>query len=234
MVEEEQHQTADGTTSAENLDWVWREVRKRVFIKLPFSPGVAEAMEQIVPITLEGDLFISGMTSEKFPLSGLLNATHVRNTIENILRTAARRPIRFEVIEGTTMEAWIEIKARRSKARDAMVAMAEQKMEVHHFEDVIIQVVSELRSRIMGTPDRILPQVRARLVFSILPSLADAEDMLFCDKESHDARRTMARALERVATFLDVPAFSLALEVERYRANNKTPQPPTVDEKEPA
>lgn len=216
-------------TPAVDLDWVWREVRKRVFIKLPFSMGVAEAMEQIVPITLDGDNFVCGLPTEKFPLSGLLHGTQVRNTIENILRVAAKRPIHFEVIEGTTCADWHEIRERRDKARDAMMAMAERKVEDHHFEDVIIQVVSELRSRITATPDRVLPQVRARLLLAVLPSLADAEDMLFRDQETHEARRTMARALERVATFLEVPPFALAIEVERYRANYSAPITPLLD-----
>jgi len=206
------------TASAVDLDWVWREVRKRVFIKLPFSPGVAEAMEHIVPIVLDGDIFVCGLPSKHFPLSGLLNAENVHNTIENILRNAAKRPIRFEVIEGTGQQDWQEIKDRRNKAQEAMVAIAERKVEQRHFDDVINQIVSELRSRVTGTADRALPQVRAQLMLSILPALADAEDVLFGSRETHDARRTMARALERVATFLEVPPFVLALEVERHRS----------------
>jgi hypothetical protein len=216
-------------TPVVDVNWVWLEVRKRVFIKLPFSLGVAEAMEQIVPITLDGDIFVCGMTTEKFPLSGLLNADQVRNTIENILRAAAKRPIHFEVIEGTTIADWNEIKERREKAREAMVAMAEKRVEEHHFEDVIIQIIAELRKRVTGTPDRVLPQVRARLLLAVLPSLADAEDMLFRGEETHEARRTMARALERVSTFLEVPPYVLALEVERYRANYSMPVEPLLE-----
>jgi len=209
--------------AAVDLDWVWQEVRKRVFIKLPFSPGVAEAMEHVVPIALDGDIFVCGLPSKHFSLSGLLNAENVHNTIENILRNAAKRPIHFEVIEGTLEQDWQEIKERRTKAQEAMVAIAERKVEQRHFDDVINQIVSELRSRVTGTADRALPQVRAQLMLSVLPALADAEDMLFGTRETHDARRTMARALERVATFLEVPPFVLALEVERYRSARLSP-----------
>lgn len=224
---------SETTANAVDVNWVWLEVRKRVFIKLPFSLGVSEAMEQIVPIVLDGDIFVCGMPPEKFPLSGLLNADAVRNTIENILRTAAKRPIHFEVIEGTTLVDWQEIKERREKARDAMVAMAEKRVEEHHFEDVIIQIIAELRKRVTSTPDRVLPQVRARLLLAVLPSLADAEDMLFRGEETHEARRTMARALERVSTFLEVPPYVLALEVERYRANYSMPVEPLLERRDP-
>lgn len=228
----ETNNTSGVTAPAVDLDWVWLEVRKRVFIKLPFSLGVSEAMEQIVPIVLDGDIFVCGMTSQKFSLSGLLHADKVQNTIENILRSAAKRPIHFEIIEGTTLADWQEIRERRDKARDAMIAFAEKRVEEHHFEDVIIQIVAELRKRVTSTPDRVLPQVRARLLLAVLPSLADAEDMLFRGEENHEARRIMARALERIAAFLEVPPYALALEVERYRANTSTPVKPLLERTE--
>jgi len=228
----EQDSAPQSAASSVDLDWVWLEVRKRVFIKLPFSLNISEAMEQIVPITLDGDIFVCGMASENFLHSGLLNADKVRNTIENILRAAAKRPIHFEIIEGTTLANWQEVKQRRDKAKEAMVAIAEKRVENHHFEDVIIQIIAELRKRITSTPGRVLPQVRARLLLAVLPALADAEDMLFHGEETPDARRTMARALERVSTFLEVPPYVLALEVERYRANYSTPVEPVLIQKE--
>lgn len=224
-------ETSDPTqpiNAAVDLDWVWQEVRKRVFIKLPFSLGISEAMEQVVPIVLDGDNFVCGMPSDKFPLSGLLRADQVRNTIENILRAAAKRPINFDLIEGTTITDWQEIKQRREKAKDAMVAMAEKRVEEHHFEDIIIQIIAEVRKRITGTPDRAFPQVRARLLLAVVPAMADAEDMLFHGDKSHESRRTMARALERISTFLEVPSYVLALEVERYRANTSSPVEPLL------
>jgi hypothetical protein len=39
----------------------------------------------------------------------------------------------------------------------------------------------------------------------------------------------MARALERVSTFLEVPPYVLALEVERYRANYSMPVEPLLE-----
>jgi hypothetical protein len=203
------------------LNWVWREVRKRVFIKLPFSLGVADAMEAAVPIVLDEDTFVCGLAQRDFPLSGHLHADQVRNTIENILRQASRRHIRFEVIEGTSLSDWETIKERQRRAHAAVIAMAEQKIEEHHFDDVLNQIVSELRTRITSVRDRTLPQVRAELLLRIVPQLSDAEDMLFAEQESHDRRRAMARAIDRIALFLEVPPLTLALEVERQRLQNQ-------------
>lgn len=215
------HDDNQDASSGGDLRWVWREVRKRVFIKLPFSLGVAEALQAAVPIVLDEDIFVVGLNSRDYPLSSHLQGETVRNTIENILRQAARRYIHFEVIEGTTIEEWTDIKRRRSRAQEAVIAMAAKKGEEHHYEDIINQIIGEIRRRITATRDRGLPQVRAQLVLDVVPSLGDASEMLFHDPDSHEARRIMARAMDRVAGFLDVPVISLAIEVERYRREHK-------------
>ena len=214
----------NSTDSGIDLSWVWREVRKRVFIKLPFSLGVADAMEAVVPIALLDDVFICGLASRDYPLSGHLHATQVRNTVENILRQAARRPIRFELIEGTTLADWQTIQDRQRRAHTAVVAIAEKKLQEHHYDDVLNQVVGELRVRIMATSDRTLPQVRAHLMLQLIPQLADIEDMLFAEQDTHERRRAMARAIDRIASFLEVLPFSLALEVERHRLSMHSPE----------
>lgn len=213
-------ESPDGA-SGNDLRWVWREVRKRVFIKLPFSLGVAEALQAVVPIVLEESNFVVGFSSRDYPLSANLLSEHVRNTIEGILRQASRQFIHFEVIEGTTIEEWNDVKRRRSRAQEAVIAMAEKKGEEHHYEDILNQVISEIRQRITATRDRGLPQVRAQLMLEIVPSLGDAAEMLFHDPEAHEARRIMARAMDRVAGFLDIPVIHLAIEVERYRREMK-------------
>lgn len=209
-------QTADALSGVD-LRWVWQEVRKRVFIKLPFSLGIADAMEAIVPIALDDDTFICGLASRDYPLATALVPDQVKNTIEGILRQAAGRFIRLEVIEGTSMDDWIEVKERRQLAQEAVIAMAEQQSSAHHFEDIMNQIVSEIRQRITVSKDRTLPLVRASLVLDVVPSLADAEEMLFPDPTAHEARRSMSRVIDRIAGFLEVPPMTLALELERYR-----------------
>jgi len=206
---------AGGQTSG--LDSVWKEVRKRVFIKLPFSLGVAEAMQAAVPITFEGEMFVIGLSPRDYPLSSHLVPDQVKNTIESILRQAARRNIHLEVIEGTTLEEWEEIKERRRLAQEAVVAMAEREFSEQQMEDVLNQVVAEIRHRITAQRDRGLPHVRAQLLLDVVPSFSDAIEMLFSDLNTHEARRAVGRALDRVSSYLDVPPLTFALEMERYR-----------------
>jgi hypothetical protein len=204
-----------------DLGWVWREVRKRVFTKVPFSLAVAETLEAVVPITLEGDHFVVGLDTAHSTMASNLGGGQVKNTIENILRQAAGRAIVFEVIEGTTLEEWHTVVQRREKAHEAVIAMATKQVEAHHFEDILNQIVGEIRHRVSQVHERMLPQVRAGLLLDIVPSLADAEEMLFKDMETRESRRAMSRATDRIATFLEVPPLTLALEVERYRRAQK-------------
>ncbi len=221
------------TASGNDLRWVWREVRKRVFIKLPFSLGVAEALQAALPIVVDESNFVVGLTSRDYPLSANLLSENVRNTIEGILRQASRKFIHFEVIEGTTIEEWNDVKRRRDRAQEAVIAMAEKKGEEHHYEDILNQIISEIRHRITAARDRGLPQVRVQLMLDIVPSLGDASEMLFQDPDAHEARRIMARALDRVAGFLDVPVIHLAIEVERYRRDMR-PKKPIVADRPPS
>lgn len=201
-----------------DLGWVWKEVRKRVFIKLPFSLAVADALAAAVPITLDGDTFVVGLSSREYAMGTSITSPVVKNTIENILRQAAGHAISLEVIEGVAMSDWEEMHERRQKAQAALLAMAEQKAGDHHFDDVLNQIVGEIRHRISLVHDRPLPQVRAGLVLDIAPSLCDAEDMLFGEEgHSRETRRAMARVIDRIANFLEVPPVTLALEVERHR-----------------
>ncbi len=204
-----------------DLPYVWREVRKRVFTKLPFSLTVAETLEAVVPITLDGDHFVVGLDPEHASMAANLAGGQVKNTIENILRQAAGRPITFELIEGTTSADWQSVVHRRDKAHEAVIAMASKNVEAHHFEDVLNQIVGEIRARVAQVHERMLPQVRASLLLDIVPSLADAEEMLFNDSHSREGRRAMSRATDRIATFLEVPPLTLALEIERYRRAQK-------------
>ncbi len=220
--------SSPATSEGVDLNWVWREVRKRVFIKLPFSLGVADAMEAVVPIALTDDSFVCGLAARDYGMSGHLQAAQVRNTIENILRQAARRQIRFELIEGTSASDWQALQERQQRAHSAVVAMAEKNIEEHHYDDILNQVVSEMRRRITSTPDRMLPPVRAHLLLELVPQLADIEEMLFAEQESHERRRSMARAIDRIASFLDVPPFTLALEIERLRIFEMKTKPAKV------
>jgi hypothetical protein len=99
--------------------------------------------------------------------------------------------------------------------------MATKRTEDHHVEDVLNQIVGEIRHRISQVHDRTLPIVRAELLLDLIPSLADAEEMLFQDADNREAKRAMSRAIDRISTFLEVPPLTLAIEIERHRRSHQ-------------
>lgn len=217
-----------------DLNWVWREVRKRVFQKLDYVLVVADAMAAAIPVVFDGDNFVVGFEPKHYNLAHSLTSEVVKNTIENILRQASGRPIHFEVMEGTTLGDWEEIKRRRDKAHAAVIAMAEQKAEAHHFEDVMNQIVGEVRHHITQIHDRMLPQVRAGLVLDVASSLADAEEALFAEADTREGKRAMSRVIDRISTFLEVPPLTLAIEVERFRRTHRARRILPIPEKAPS
>lgn len=206
---------ASGSTV--DLDWVWKEVRKRVFIKVDYNASVYDAMEAAVPIVLDGDLFVVGLSARDFTMARSLNAGAVHNTIENILRQAAGRPIKFDVIEGTTMADWQHVQERRVKAEEALTELATHGPRDHHLEDLLNQIVGEIRHQVSQVHDRMLPVARAALILDVAASLADAQDMLFPEVETRETKRAMSRVIDRVSNFIEVPSLTLAIEVERNR-----------------
>jgi hypothetical protein len=212
---------APAGASGVDLDWVWKEVRKRVFIKLEYNASVYDAMEAAVPIVLEGDLFVVGLSLRDFPMARSLNAGAVHNTIENILRQAAGRPIRFDVIEGTTLADWHHVLERRIKAEQALTELATQGPRDHHLDDLLNQIVGEIRHQVSQVHDRTLPMSKASLVLDVAASLADAQDMLFPEAETRETKRAMSRVIDRVSNFIEVPPLTLAIEVERNRRAHK-------------
>ncbi len=218
------NENAEGTndhasqdSSGPDLDWVWREVRKRVFLKVPFGIGIKDALEAAHPIAFDNDHFVVGLHPRHSALTSNLTTPHIQNTIENILSSASHRPIKLEVIEGVSEADWHLVRNRRNRAQEAVVEMAQKHSDAHHFDDVLNQIVGEIRANLASTKDRGLPQVRAQMMLDVVPSMADACEMLFPDPDAHEARRAMARAIDRVASFLEVQPIILALEIERYR-----------------
>ena len=205
------------SSSGPDLDWVWREVRKRVFLKVPFGIGIKDALEAANPIAFDDDHFVVGLHPRHAALTSNLTTAHIKNTIENILSSASHRPIKLEVIEGVSETDWHLVRNRRLRAHDAVMAMAQKQADTGHFDDVLNQIVGEIRANLTSAKDRGLPQVRAQMLLDVVPSLADACEMLFPDPDAHEARRAMARAIDRVASFLEVQPIVLALEIERYR-----------------
>lgn len=199
-----------------DLNWVWQQVCKRIATKIPLSLPVSEALQSAVPIHLEDDLFVCGLPPSDFVLANSLTPSQVRKTIENILSDAARRRIRFELIEGTTLADWQALQQQQELAHSAIIAIAERKFEDHHYSDVLNQIVSEIRKQITSTPDRTFPSVRAQLLLSIIPQLADIEEMLFAEQSSRARHRSISRAIERIASLLEIESITIALELERH------------------
>ena len=81
----------------------------------------------------------------------------------------------------------------------------------------------------MQTPNRSLPQGKARYATDALYALAEAMDTLYSDNPDEHAERSLARTLERIGNSSDIPPSVLAFELERLRAWRKSGMDTTSD-----
>lgn len=180
-----------------------------------------ETLEQTVPITLEEDTLIIGINSENLNNPAQLTNTDYKNTIETSLARTFGKTIKFRVIEGTSLDDW-----KRAKEREARVATMQTttynridvKSATTHSWDGIFDYVSRSYNAV---PFRQLPQMRARYLTDILYALSDVMDELYGDNPSETTERQLARVLEKIATLTEIPAPTIALELDRLRAWQK-------------
>ncbi len=180
-----------------------------------------ETLEQTVPITMEEDTLIIGINSENLNNPAQLTNTDYKNTIETSLARTFGKTMKFRVIEGTTLDDWkraMEREMRVATMQNTTYKRSDIKSDTAHSWDGIFEYVSRSYNAMSM---RQLPQMRARYLTDILYALSDVMDELYGDNPSETSERQLARVLEKIAALTEIPAPSIALELERLRAWQK-------------
>lgn len=228
----------------ETWNMVFEEVRKVVEI-----PIVWLAMQEVKPLTIEGNQFVAGLPSESYYLSINLQVTLTRVAIEEALKTVVGRPLEFHLVEGTTIEAWQAEKERRSavtpQAFQTIPRAALGRNTLEPPESLIAPPASGTRFKAVQTPTRevmqnwdklhdhlmhrykVAPSIRyphgqARFVMDCVQYISDTMDLLmptYTSKPDPNNERNLARELERLGSAINLDPLFLALELLRYRTS---------------
>lgn len=180
-----------------------------------------EALEQTHPITVESNVLIIGLDSQNFNRATHLQQVSNMHAITEVVQELFNEPLQLRLIEGTTLQDW-----ETTKERDVRVAAMKQAGTSRHIKedsqltgwDGLYEHIARLY---MQTPQRSLPQGKARYANDALYTLAEAMDTLYPDNADETTERSLARMLERIANASDIPAPVLAFELERLRAWRK-------------
>jgi hypothetical protein len=180
-----------------------------------------EALEQTRPIIIEGNILIMGLDAQNFNRASSLQQVTNMHAIMEVVSELFNHPLQVRLIEGTTLQDW-----ETTKENDVRIAAMKQASTTRGIkqdrESTGWEGLYEQVARLyVQTPNRSLPQGKARYANDALYSLAEAMDTLYNDNPDEHAERSLARTLERIGNSSDIPASVLAFELERLRAWRK-------------
>lgn len=180
-------------------------------------PGLWRSMEAARPIVFENDELIVGYSGENSHQKGLLVDNRNRNTVEQILTTAARRPIRLRIIEGDTREDWEAVKAAAAEAARLQEQTRERRQQELQAGATWDAVGEQVVRKLNGLPNRSMSSVQGRYLHEAIPTLAEAYGRLMPEPPTEADERSYSRALDRISDRVGVSASMLAYLVHQHR-----------------
>lgn len=193
-----------------NLQAVWDEllpdIRKGVT-----GVGVWSALNASRPVALEDGVLILGLPHESSDLAGHLRLPLTRKLIEDGIGEATGTKVTLRVIDGTTAEDWATEKRRDAERRKLEEQALERARAAVHATSGWETVYEQLSRKFAETPNRSLPQNRARFFLSAVEIVANA--LLETPVTDEMAERNFARCIERIAQYSEVPSTIVATKV---------------------
>ncbi|MBS1709699.1 MAG: hypothetical protein JSS65_13385 [Armatimonadetes bacterium] len=189
---------------------VWHEALPEIMGGVT-GVGVWTALKTAVPIAAEDGLLVLGLPDASSGLAGHLKLAAPRKMVEDTLSARLGSPVVLRVIAGTSAHDWETEKKRDvEKRRLQEQALARQRAEVlagKSWESIYEQLSRQYAT----TPNRSLPQNRARFLQEAIAIVAQA--LIDTPISDEMAERNYARCLERVAQYSEVPSTMVAMMV---------------------
>ena len=191
------------------------------------SPTLWRALERVVPITQDGDVFVIGMATVDGQMAGQVNSQENRLAIENALRTlTGKSTMTLRVIDGTDLSDW-----EAAKRRDAVAATQRaQKMEQRQAVDSAFSSWDDIYDQVSrlwaGWEFRALTTGRARYIERSLDIVEKALPGLYPTYRTNLvdlSERGLSRVLERIANQAGSvdPILVATLLLQRLRAKEE-------------
>lgn len=175
--------------------------------------GVWTALKSCVPIALEEGILVLGVPSGASELGGHLRMPATSRLIEQLATVSTGSVVKVRIIDGTTEQDWELTKRRdaeRRRMQEAEMTKMRAQLEARTSWDSIYEKLSR---EFASTPNRSLPQARARFLDAAISIVVDARRELAGVEDQNE--RNFARCIERVAQYTEIPSALVALEVLR-------------------
>ncbi len=193
-----------------DLAQVWAEVLPDIR-KGVTGVGVWAALNAAKPLTIEDGVLVMGLQHSEAELAGHLRLPQARRLIETEVGRGMGQSLTLRVIEGCTLDDWATEKIRDAEKRRLQEqALARERAKIAagtSWESVYDQ----LSRKYAETPNRSLPQYRAKFFLDAVDLIVEALQNTPINDEM--AERSYARCLERVSQYSEIPSTLVAVKV---------------------
>lgn len=189
---------------------IWAEVLPELR-KGVTGVGVWAALNTAKPVTLEGGTLVIGLDTREAELGGHLKLPQTKRLIEQMIGAKVGQTLTLRVISGTAIEDWEVEKRRDEEKRKLQVLALERAKRETESRTSWEALYEQLSRRYAATPNRSLPQNRAKFLTEAVDLVAQA--LIETPVTDELAERNYARCIERVAQYSEVPSAIVALMV---------------------
>ncbi|MCS7222965.1 MAG: hypothetical protein NZ959_00185 [Armatimonadetes bacterium] len=208
----------------DDLRQLWDRVKPIIRRRMMLSPDAWRSIDQAIPIALEGDLLVLGLTPENENLRPYLEAEGLEVVVRTIFKELIGKEVGLSVIVGSTVEDW-----ERHKARMEMVRRLEQRGEVvgarvtREGEKDWRWLLHQLSSAYASLQQRQLDYVKGQFTLEIAERVAEFEEEYLSrhPMKEADLVKELERICQRVAGMVNLPPSAIAVEIERVRRARK-------------
>lgn len=185
----------------------WQTIREQVKDQVT-GRSVWQAIDAVVPITLEGDLVVLGIMPSYSNLAGHLRTPGTKHVIERSFAEVLGRRIEVLVIEGSSLQDWEQFKRRREEAlKLEEQQFRRQATEQRSYTDWEA-VYEQAGRRFAELAARTLAQNRAKYLQDMILLVREALENIGVETEQDE--RQLNRVIERIANNTNVPSTLIA------------------------
>lgn len=197
-----------------SLEEVWnktvQEVKERNFF-----PPFWQALDSVVPLSLEEEHIILGFKPGTFHLRTHIETGSNRVLIEEVISKLMGKPYTIKVVEASSPEEWQFIKEREERIEEVEMEEFARRRGTMGILREWEKFILELHRIYSSIPQRSLPQVRASFLYQIMPRILAKRKELYSDDENtkETNEKAFARLLDRLSSWTDIPSTIIALEL---------------------
>jgi hypothetical protein len=173
--------------------------------------GIWAALNAAVPVALEDKFFVLGLGVDDLELAGHLRIPQTRREIELAIAREVNSRVDLRVISGTAQSDWETEKKRDAEKRRLQERALERARKEAKAGKSWESIYEQLSRQYAATPNRSLPQNRAKFLLEAVDILSSA--LIETPITDDLAERNFARCIERIAQYTDLPSAFVAVQV---------------------